>query len=280
MELGIFAKIFQRPTLPEVLQAVREHGFTQVQFNVESAGLPALPDAVPREAAGAIRSDMAAAGITIAALSGTYNMIHPDPVRREQDFARFSAIVAAARPMGASIVTLCTGTRDPDNMWRCHPGNDEPDAWADLVASMEQALAVADEHDVLLAFEPEPGNTVNSSMKARRLLDEMRHPRLGVVIDAVNTMDTAPDRPAAEVLGEAFSLLSDRILVAHAKDLDHNGREVATGTGIVPWEHYVSLLKQSGFEGPLIMHGLRESEVARSAAFLRGAVGASTRSEQ
>jgi sugar phosphate isomerase/epimerase len=272
MELGIFAKIFQRPTLPEVLQAVREHGFTQVQFNVESAGLPALPDAISREAAGAIRSDMAAAGITIAALSGTYNMIHPDPVRREQDFARFSAIVAAARPMGASIVTLCTGTRDPDNMWRCHPGNDEPDAWADLVASMEQALAVADEHDVLLAFEPEPGNTVNSPMKARRLL--------GVVIDAVNTMDTAPDRPAAEVLGEAFSLLSDRILVAHAKDLDHNGREVATGTGIVPWEHYVSLLKQSGFEGPLIMHGLRESEVARSAAFLRGAVGASTRSEQ
>ncbi len=268
MELGIFAKIFQRPTLPEVLQAVRGAGFAQVQFNVESTGLPALPDVIPDETVTQVREEMRAHGLTIAALSGTYNMIHPDPARRERDFERFRAIVAAARPMGASVVTLCTGTRDPENMWRRHPANDDPDAWADLVASMEKALAVAEEHDVRLAFEPEPGNTINSSVKARRLLDQMQSDRLGVVIDAVNTIDTAPDRPANDVLDEAFSLLSDRIFVAHAKDLDHNGREVVTGTGIVPWEHYINLLRQSGFSGPLIMHGLKEAEVAESAGYL------------
>lgn len=272
MEIGIFAKIFRRPTLPDVLQAVRDHGFAQVQFNVESAGLPVLPDVVPDEAASVIRLEMAAQGITIAALSGTYNMIHPDPDRRSRDFTRFSAIVAAARPMGASIVTLCTGTRDPDNMWRRHPGNDEPDAWADLTASMERALAVAEEHDVLLAFEPEPGNTINSSEKARRLLDAMRNPRLGVVIDAVNTMDTAPDRDAKEVLDEAFELLSDHIFIAHAKDKNHEGQEVQTGTGIVPWSHYIDLIRKSGFQGPLIMHGLKESEIVPSREYLAGLI--------
>jgi sugar phosphate isomerase/epimerase len=273
MELGIFAKIFQRPTLPEVLRAVSDAGFTQVQFNVESAGLPVLPNVIPDQTAASIRHEMTAHGITIAALSGTYNMIHPDAVRRDRDFQRFSAIVAAARPMGASVVTLCTGTRDPENMWRRHACNDAPDAWRDLTASMANALAVAEEHDLLLAFEPEPGNTINSSVKARRLLDEMQSDRLGVVIDAVNTMDTAPDRTATDVLAEAFSLLGDRIFVAHAKDLDHDGQEVATGAGIVPWEPYVSLLRQSTFRGPLIMHGLREAEVEQSLAYLRSIVG-------
>jgi sugar phosphate isomerase/epimerase len=273
MELGIFAKIFQRSDLSEVLQAVRDAGFTQVQFNVESAGLPVLPNDIPDTAVTAIREAMTAHGIAIAALSGTYNMIHPDPALRERDFRRFSAIVAAARPMGASIVTLCTGTRDPDNMWRRHPANDDPDAWTDLTASMAKALAVAETHDVHLAFEPEPGNTINSSAKARRLLNEMRSDRLGVVIDAVNTIDTAPDRPADEVLNEAFTLLSDRILVAHGKDLNPEGKEVPTGTGIVPWEHYLDLLRQSGFAGPLIVHGLREAEVPESLTYLRSITG-------
>jgi sugar phosphate isomerase/epimerase len=273
MELGIFAKIVQRSNVSEVLQAVRDAGFTQVQFNVESAGLPVLPDAIADAAVIAIREAMTTHGITIAALSGTYNMIHPDPTLRERDFRRFSAIVAAARPMGASIVTLCTGTRDPDNMWRRHPANDDPDAWVDLTASMAKALAVAEAHDVHLAFEPEPGNTINSSVKARRLLDEMQSDRLGVVIDAVNTIDTSPDRPADEVLDEAFTLLSDRIMVAHAKDLDGDGKEVPTGAGIVPWDRYLSLLRQSDFTGPLIMHGLREAEVTPSAAYLRKLLG-------
>jgi len=174
--------------------------------------------------------------------------------------------------MGATTLTLCTGTRNTESMWRFHPGNNEPDAWADLLTSMEAALGVAEEFDLRLAFEPEPGNVINASTKARRLLDELQNPRLGVVIDAVNTMETQPDRPAADVLDEAFDLLGGNIFVAHAKDHDANGRECPTGSGIVPWPYYVSLLKQAKFTGPLIMHGLQESEVAASTAYLRSIV--------
>lgn len=273
MELGIYAKHFDRADLAGVLDAVVESGFRAMQFNVESAGLPVLPDRVPADVAGAVKRETEARAIRIAALSGTYNMIHPDPVRRLADFNRFRAIAASAGAMGADTLTLCSGSRDPENMWRHHPGNNLPDAWDDLLAAMRDVLQVAEEFDLRVAFEPEPGNTINSSVKARRLLDTFENDRVGVVIDAVNTMDTAPDRPAADVLDEAFTLLSDRILVAHAKDLDRNGQEVATGTGIVPWEHYINLLRQSGFDGPLILHGLRESEVARSAAFLRSVAG-------
>lgn len=141
------------------------------------------------------------------------------------------------------------------------------------VFSMAQVLDVADELDLRVAFEPEPGNVINASVKARRLLDELASDRLGVVIDAVNTMETAPDRPAEAVLDEAFDLLGDRIFVAHAKDHDEAGREVTTGSGIVSWPYYVSLLRAAGFAGPLIIHGVQEDEVAASAAYLGSIIG-------
>lgn len=272
MELGIFAKIFTRDSLAATLDAIRESGFRRIQFNVETAGLPELPDTIPAVDTTRIHDEIAGHGLTIDALSGTYNMIHPDPAIRARDFSRFRAIAGGARSMGATTLTLCTGTRNTESMWRFHPGNNEPDAWADLVASMEAALAVAEEFDLRLAFEPEPGNVINSSTKARRLLDEMRNPRLGVVIDAVNTMETQPDRPAADVLGEAFDLLGNDVFIAHAKDHDAHGHECPTGSGIVPWPYYVSLLHQAKFAGPLIMHGLQESEVDASTAYLRSIV--------
>jgi len=276
VELGIYAKHFDRPDLAGVLDAVVDSGFRAMQFNVESAGLPVLPDRVPADVAVAVKRGTESRGIRIAALSGTYNMIHPDPARRQADFNRFRAIAASAHAMGTDTLTLCSGSRDPENMWRHHPGNNLPDAWDDLIAAIRDVLQIAEEFDLRVAFEPEPGNTINSSVKARRLLDTFENDRLGVVIDAVNTMDTAPDRDAKEVLDEAFELLSDHIFVAHAKDKNHEGQEVQTGTGIVPWAYYIDLIRKSGFQGPLIMHGLKQSEIVPSREYLQDVIDRST----
>ena len=55
MELGIFAKIFERETSAGVFDAVVDAGFRVVQFNVESTGIPPLPDVVPDEIAVAVQ---------------------------------------------------------------------------------------------------------------------------------------------------------------------------------------------------------------------------------
>ena len=72
------------------------------------------------------------------------------------------------------MVTLCTGTRDPDDMWRAHPDNATPGAWRDSVEQIAAALAVAEAHGVTLAFEPEHNNVVRDAPAGRRLLDELR----------------------------------------------------------------------------------------------------------
>ena len=71
--------------------------------------------------------------------------------------------------METGLLTLCTGTRDPDDQWRRHPGNDTPEAWRDLLASMDVALAVAEDYDLHLGIEPELANVVDSASRARRM---------------------------------------------------------------------------------------------------------------
>ena len=61
------------------------------------SGLDPLPDAIPEEAATAIRAASTAAGVEIAAVSGTFNMIHPDPAVRADGLRR----LAVARRGGA-----------------------------------------------------------------------------------------------------------------------------------------------------------------------------------
>jgi len=108
-------------------------------------------------------------------------------------------------------------------MWRRHPDNDSPDAWADLLASMRQAVQIAEEYGVTLAFEPEVANVVDSPHKARRLLDEMGSPHLKVVMDGANIFHTGELPRMREILDEAFALVGKDIALAHAKDLDRDG---------------------------------------------------------
>jgi sugar phosphate isomerase/epimerase len=78
------------------------------------------------------------------------------------------------------------------------------------------ALIAAEKNNLILAFEPESENIVNSATRARKLLNELRHPRLRIVIDPANLISQGCNQK--EVLDEAFALLGDSIVLAHAKD--------------------------------------------------------------
>jgi len=66
----------------------------------------------------------------MAAISGTFNMCHPEQAERAKNLVRLRVLAGACRPLGVSVITLCTGSRDPQDMWRRHPDNDTPEALA------------------------------------------------------------------------------------------------------------------------------------------------------
>jgi sugar phosphate isomerase/epimerase len=270
MQLGIFSTVFERDTLEEKVDAVRDAGLTCVQFHLQCAGVEQMPEVIADDLCDQIRVAHESRGIAIGAVSGTFNMIHPDMKIREDGLRRLEVLARACERMGASIITLCTGTRNTEWMWRPHPDNNTPDAWRDLVVSMAKAAEIAEANNVLMAFEPEVANTVDSAKKARKIIDEVGSDRIKVVIDGANIYHKGELAKMHDMLDEAFDLLGEDIVHAHAKDLDHDGEagKLAAGTGVLDYEYYMNLLDKIGFDGPMVLHGLDESQVAACRDFV------------
>jgi sugar phosphate isomerase/epimerase len=272
MRLGIFARTFAGSDPRTVLAAVAAAGFPAAQYNMACSGLASLPAAVDAAVTDQIRAAAAAAGVEIVALSATFNMIHPEQAVRDDGLRRLAVLTRVAAAIGAPLVTLCTGTRDPEDQWRGHPDNATPAAWRDLLASMAVAVGHAEAAGVDLGVEPELANVVSSAAAARRLIDELQSPRVKVVLDAANLFETAPPDAQRAIVTRAVDLLADRIVLAHAKDRRADGSFVAAGRGVLDYRHYIAGLRRAGFAGTLVAHGLAAAEAPAVAAFLRQTV--------
>nr|MBX2821769.1 sugar phosphate isomerase/epimerase [Rhodothermaceae bacterium] len=237
-------------------------------YNMACSGLPAMPDDVPQDAVDAIKNAAAAHAVSLVGVSGTFNMIHPDVSIREAGLRRLKVLAQAAKAMDIPLITLCTGTRDPEDKWREHPDNDLPDAWVDLCTSMEEALEIADEYDILLGIEPELANVVNSTVKARRLMNEMASSRLRIVFDPANLFEITPAEEQRRLIEEGLDLLAGHVIMAHAKDRKSDGSFCAAGQGVIDFEHYINTLKSHGYDGPIVLHGLGAGDVRECTQFL------------
>lgn len=271
MEIGIFARTFERSSVEEVFDAVVTHGLSLVQFNMSCVGLAPMPDNISDEVIDRVIDAMDRRKIEMATLSGTYNMIHPNVKERQAGIRQLEVLAGASLEFGEPIITLCSGTRNTENMWRPHPNNNMPTAWHDLVIEMGKAAELAEEYGVTMAFEPEVANVVDSAVKARKLLDELQSPNIKVVFDGANIYHKGELADQQRILSESIDLLGEDIVVAHAKDLDQDGEagHLAAGTGLLDYDHYLNCLWDIGFDGPLILHGLTEDQVDGCVAFLR-----------
>lgn len=274
MQIGIFAKTFAANTARGALRAAKTAGYETVQFNMACCGLPAMPEEIAQETIADIARASRETGVSIAAVSATYNMIHPDKKVRADGMRGLEVIIKAAHAMGTNLVTLCTGTCDAQDQWRYHPDNQSAEAWRDLIAEMSKAAALAEAHHVFLGIEPELANVVNSADAAKRLMKEVGSPRLRIVLDPANLFETASERERQRIVSQAVETLAGKISMAHAKDRDASGGFAAAGGGVIDFPHFLACLKQTVFDGPIVAHGMSESEAPGVAAFLRKVLSA------
>jgi sugar phosphate isomerase/epimerase len=269
MRIGVFAKTFPGNDPETVLRHCAAAGFEGVQYNMACSGLAPMPDAIAPEAAHAVAAAAGRNAQAVFAVSGTYNMIHPDPAVRRAGERRLAVIAAACPKLGTSTVTLCTGTRDRKDQWRHHPENASPEAWRDVLKSFEAAVSIAEAHGIVLGVEPELANVVNSAAAAHRLIAEMKSDRIRIVLDPANLAEKAMPQERRRIIEEAVDMLAGHIVMAHAKDRDENGNVAAPGKGVIDFGHFLSCLRSSGFEGPVVAHGFDAGEAPQVARFLK-----------
>ena len=204
-------------------------------------------------------------------MQGTFNMCHPDGEVRAAGLRRLRVLAEACPRMGVSMIHICTGTRSRGNIWSRHPDNQSPEAWRDMAACVGRAAEIARQAGVVLGFEPEVSNVVDSAKKARRLLDQIGSSHLKVTIDGANLFHAGELAHMDDVLDQAFELIGKDVVMAHAKDLNHDGDagDLPVGQGKLDYDRYLSLLHKYGFRGPLLMHSLSEPQVPGCVKFLR-----------
>ncbi|NBB09826.1 sugar phosphate isomerase/epimerase [Pseudomonas sp. SLFW] len=269
MTPGVFARTYSAKYPGSLFSKIRADGFGATQFNLSCAGLASLPRELPDGIAASIAQGAREAGISICALSGTYNMAHPDPVYRRSLRLGFANVMRAAREMGVPLVTLCTGSRELSDMWRAHPDNASRQAWYDLRDELAFALALADEFDLTLGIEPEPGNVICDAVAARKVLDEVRSSRLGIVLDAANLLPPSAQSRQQEIVAHATDSLGEHLLLVHAKDIDSHGIVVPAGKGAVDLPQFVARVRATGYDGPLVGHNFEEVDAPGVADYLQ-----------
>ncbi len=269
MRLGIFAKTFAGTDARDVLSQVKAAGFDVAQYNMACSGLNAMPAQIPDAVAAALHQAALKTKVEVVAVSGTYNMIHPDIEKREQGHKRLAVLAASCANMATNLITLCTGTRDPIDQWQHHPDNNSASAWTDLLASMEKATAIAETHNITLGIEPELGNVVNSADKARLLFDTLQSPHVKIIFDPANLFEIAPIEEQRRIISQAIDILAPEIVMAHAKDRNADGSFATAGKGVLDFTHYLTCLRALDFKGPLVTHGLAANEAKGVAKFLK-----------
>jgi sugar phosphate isomerase/epimerase len=262
--LGIFARTFRRPTAAEVAAEVKRSGYALAHWNFAAIGLPTLADGVSDAAFADVRAAFDAVGIGIPSISATYNVIGPDIERRSAETIQAARLIRRARSLlGVDVVTLCTGTRDPENIWRAHPDNTAPEAWHDLRATLDVLMDAASDGGVVLGIEPEPGNVVRDAPTAARFLDELGDDAPGgIIFDPANLLGPETVSQQTRILTEAVDLLGPRIVGVQLKDLTAEGASAAAGTGLMDYELVFRLLERIA-PVPLIVQDVTEAEAGR-----------------
>jgi sugar phosphate isomerase/epimerase len=264
MQLGFYTPEIALPTVDAVFGKAAALGFTQVQYDFITSHGEEMPEAFHEGELDEVRAACAKHGIAVTAINGTFNMVDRDEERLETYIRRFERIAQACNALGCRIITLCTGSKHPDSMWRYHPDSQSEAAWEQLLAVTRRILPIAERYDVLLGVETEASNVVCTIERTRRYLDEIDSPRLGVIMDCANLFPagTAHADNVRPTIEKAFALLGKDVILAHGKDICEGDaiKFAAPGGGIVDYDFYFSKLKEIGYDGGLILHGLHAME--------------------
>ena len=278
MELGMYSVELKRDSIEELFAAVRGYGFTAMQFDYLSVCDEEMPAHIDSALTARIRAAAQANGVKIVSVNGTFNMIHPDPAVRADGLARFEELAKHMKELDCNFVTMCTGSRSTESMWRFHPDSLSGDAWQDLLETMGKALEIAEKYDLILGLETEPNNAMNRPERCHDLLECFRTPRLKVIMDIANLFRPGMAQPGnvRPVMFHAMELLGDRVGLAHGKDILAGDGIACTyaGNGIVDFAYFKELLEQYRYTGCLVLHGLHEEcEFEKAVSFIRSVFG-------
>jgi len=178
-----------------------------------------------------------------SALTFEPSLISPAEGPRSDRLRIIRQSMTLANRLGAPVVTI-TGGRPADLAALGLP-IDGPDVMGRrLLDGVEQVVAMADLAGVDVAFEPEPGQFIETTAQLKALIDEVAHPRFGANVDVGHAW-CAGDDPA-----ESVRILGPKVKHLHLEDIkDRRHFHLIPGLGEIDFRAIARALDDIGYAG-------------------------------
>lgn len=201
---------------PEMCRRVRQLGFSGIFTRFRAND----PHTTTRAQAQRLRDLLADEGVRLYQSTGYWqNMVTPDESRRKEAVRTVQAALRLAGWMGARGIDTGPGSMNPAGPWYPHPDNWTASAQRQLVKTLNECKAAAEDAGVYLSLESHQLVTLKTAEIALEVLDEVNSPWVSCDYDSANwiTLETVFD--TASALNHHFDLLGKHMVSCHAKDI-------------------------------------------------------------
>jgi sugar phosphate isomerase/epimerase len=292
IQIGIFNGYFPY-TLKEQAEKIRALGFNAVQLDLAFKDIDfSTPESITLEKAKRVRETFRDYNLPFCCVSGYTNIVHPDPAKRKLKLDYLKTVIRNARLFGSAYVISETGTFNPESDWVSHPRNKTEEAFQECKGIIKDLAQIAYDHGAVFLLETYVNNVVGSIEETVRMFAEVDHPGLGLLLDPTNYFESHNIGRMDAVLNQIFDTLSDKIRIAHAKDVKRSSGDTAEkhaemdaseahtfrgvgaielpapGLGDLNYDLYLQRLSRKHPNIPIVIEHLEESDVPRAKRFL------------
>jgi sugar phosphate isomerase/epimerase len=292
ISVGIFTGYYPYP-MDEVIRRIKADNFSCVQLDVSFKDCDAAKDGLTKQQANLIRDKFRDANLPIVAVSSYTNLVHPDKEKRKANIAYIKMMMEHALDLGCPYVVSETGTYNQESDWVWHDDNAKESAYQDICEVIYDLVKFGKETGASFLVENYVANVVGSVDQVLRLFKDINMPNLKLLCDPTNYFNDGNIDDVDNELHRIFNALSDKIVVAHAKDCKratsfeekhanidasaaHSFRGSgavelpAAGLGVLNYDLYLKLLAKDHPNIPLIIEHLDENDIKRAKDFVDG----------
>jgi sugar phosphate isomerase/epimerase len=291
LQVGIFTGYFPYG-LEETARKIRELGFTTVQLDVAFKDMDLSTKAIDEAKCVKIRNMFRSYNLPVCCVSGYTNLIHPVPEVRKANLEHLRTIIRHARHLGSEYVISETGTFNPDSDWASHPDNKTEQGYQQCLEVIGDIVDLARKCGVKFLIETYINNVIGSIEETQRIFADIDSSHFGLLMDPTNYFETHNIGDMDKMLNNIFNALSDKVKIAHAKDVklagadkgiqmsdidadeSHSLRGVgqielpAPGLGCLNYDLYLKRLAKDHSNIPIIIEHLELEDIARAKKFV------------
>lgn len=279
--------------IDETIRRIKKDGFSCVQLDVSFKDCDAAKEYLTKEKANLIRAKFRDANLPIVAISAYTNLIHHDPEKKKANLDYMKMIMERALDLGCPYVASETGTKNLESDWVWDEANETELAYEETAEAIAEIVKFGKEVGATYIVENYVNNVIGSIEQIQRLFADINMPNLKLICDPTNYFTEELMHDIDGELQRIFCALSDKMVIAHAKDIkfaedfgvkqadiDADESHVFRGSGAVElpapglgclnYDLYVKLLAKYHPNIPLIIEHLDEGDIPRAKKFVDG----------